>query len=62
MGRANESIAGIQENYSAQATAYWLESLERSLAMMKEYQVSPPPTASRNCDPSSHNPGFIYIK
>ncbi|KAK7998909.1 Meiotically up-regulated protein [Apiospora marii] len=40
MGRANESIAGIQENYSAQATAYWLESLERSLAMMKEYQVA----------------------
>ncbi|KAK8137339.1 BAR domain-containing protein [Apiospora sp. TS-2023a] len=40
MGRANESIAGIQENYSAQATAYWLESLERSLAMMKEYQAA----------------------
>ena len=40
MGRANEQIAGIQENYSAQATSYWLESLERNLAMMKEYQVS----------------------
>ncbi|KAK7952921.1 BAR domain protein [Apiospora saccharicola] len=40
MGRANESIAGFQENYSAQATAYWLESLERSLAMMKEYQAA----------------------
>ncbi|KAK8036115.1 hypothetical protein PG993_008729 [Apiospora rasikravindrae] len=40
MGRANESIAGIQENYSAQASAYWLESLERSLAMMKEYQAA----------------------
>ncbi|KAK7994177.1 hypothetical protein PG989_007558 [Apiospora arundinis] len=40
MGRANEQIAGIQENYSAQATSYWLESLERNLAMMKEYQAA----------------------
>jgi hypothetical protein len=39
MGRANERIAGIQESYVAHATSYWLEGLERSLAMMKEYQV-----------------------
>ncbi|OTA52446.1 BAR-domain-containing protein [Hypoxylon sp. EC38] len=38
MGRANERIAGIQETYVAHATTYWLEGLERSLAMMKEYQ------------------------
>ncbi|KAL7624793.1 hypothetical protein AAE478_004007 [Parahypoxylon ruwenzoriense] len=38
MGRANERIAGIQETYVAHATSYWLEGLERSLAMMKEYQ------------------------
>ncbi|KAI1437411.1 BAR-domain-containing protein [Xylaria sp. CBS 124048] len=38
MGRANERIAGIQENYVAHATSYWLDGLERSLAMMKEYQ------------------------
>ncbi|KAI5865213.1 BAR-domain-containing protein [Durotheca rogersii] len=38
MGRANERIAGIQETYVAHSTSYWLEGLERSLAMMKEYQ------------------------
>ncbi|KAI8624733.1 BAR-domain-containing protein [Xylariaceae sp. FL1651] len=38
MGRANERIAGIQESYAAHATSYWLEGLERSLVMMKEYQ------------------------
>ncbi|KAI1390489.1 BAR-domain-containing protein [Hypoxylon trugodes] len=38
MGRGNERIAGIQETYVAHATSYWLEGLERSLAMMKEYQ------------------------
>ncbi|KAI0100445.1 BAR-domain-containing protein [Hypoxylon sp. NC0597] len=38
MGRANERIAGIQETYVTHATTYWLEGLERSLAMMKEYQ------------------------
>ena len=42
MGRANERAAGIQEQYVADATATWLESLERSLAMMKEYQVRRP--------------------
>jgi hypothetical protein len=39
MGRANESIARRQESYVANATTTWLESLERSLAQMKEYQV-----------------------
>ncbi|KAJ8110178.1 hypothetical protein ONZ43_g5941 [Nemania bipapillata] len=38
MGRANERVAGIQESYVAHATSYWLEGLERSLAMMKEFQ------------------------
>lgn len=40
LGRANEQLASSQEAYVQQATSYWLESLERSLAMMKEYQVS----------------------
>ncbi|KAI0196782.1 BAR domain-containing protein [Xylaria flabelliformis] len=38
MGRANERIAGIQESYVTHATSYWLDGLERSLAMMREYQ------------------------
>ncbi|KPM34616.1 hypothetical protein AK830_g11962 [Neonectria ditissima] len=38
LGRANERIAGIQETYVDCANATWLDSLERSLAMMKEYQ------------------------
>ncbi len=39
MGRTNERIARSQESYVANATTGWLESLERSLAMMKEYQL-----------------------
>lgn len=39
-GRTNERIARIQENYVATATSTWLESLERSLAQMKEYQAA----------------------
>jgi hypothetical protein len=42
MGRTNERIARTQEVYVANATNGWLESLERSLAMMKEYQVHNP--------------------
>lgn len=42
LGRANERIAGIQESYVECATATWLDNLERSLAMMKEYQVCLP--------------------
>jgi len=38
MGRANERIARMQETYCANATSSWLESLERSLVQMKEYQ------------------------
>lgn len=40
LGRANESIARRQEGYVATATSVWLESLERSLAQMKEYQAA----------------------
>lgn len=40
MGRANEKIARVQESYVHNATNGWLESLERSLAMMKEYQAA----------------------
>lgn len=39
MGRTNERIGRIQETYVANATTSWLESLERSLAQMKDYQV-----------------------
>ncbi|KAF2404714.1 BAR-domain-containing protein [Trichodelitschia bisporula] len=39
-GRANEAIARKQESYVAHATTSWLESLERSLAQMKEYQAA----------------------
>jgi hypothetical protein len=37
-GRTEERIARIQEAYIAQATSSWLESLERSLTQMKDYQ------------------------
>ncbi|KAH8702493.1 BAR domain protein [Talaromyces proteolyticus] len=37
-GRAHERLARVQEAYSAEATGNWLESLERNLAAMKEYQ------------------------
>ncbi|KAI9841731.1 MAG: hypothetical protein M1838_003434 [Thelocarpon superellum] len=40
MGRTNERIARLQESYTAKATSTWLESLERSLAQMKEYQAA----------------------
>ncbi|KAL1853771.1 hypothetical protein Plec18167_005022 [Paecilomyces lecythidis] len=36
-GRTQERLARIQESYIAQATSTWLESLERSMAQMKEY-------------------------
>lgn len=39
MGRTNERIGRIQETYVANATSSWMESLERSLAQMKEYLV-----------------------
>lgn len=37
-GRTEERIARIQESYITQATSSWLESQERSLTQMKEYQ------------------------
>ncbi|KAF1809279.1 BAR-domain-containing protein [Eremomyces bilateralis CBS 781.70] len=40
LGRANEIIARKQEGYVTAATSSWLESLERSLAQMKEYQAA----------------------
>ncbi|KAL4980224.1 hypothetical protein BDW66DRAFT_125891 [Aspergillus desertorum] len=39
-GRAEERLARIQEAYIAQATSSWLESLERSLTQLKDYQTS----------------------
>ena len=42
LGRANERIGRMQETYVQNATTSWLESLERSLAQMKEYNVSLP--------------------
>lgn len=42
MGRGNDRVANIQEQFAADASSFWLESLERSLAMMKEYQVRSP--------------------
>ena len=40
LGRANERIARMQETYCANATSSWLESVERSLVQMKEYQAA----------------------
>lgn len=39
-GRANERIARMQDSYVSAATSTWSESLERSLAQMKEYQAA----------------------
>lgn len=39
-GRTEERVARIQERYIAQATSSWLESLERSLTQMKDYQTA----------------------
>lgn len=39
----------MQENYVGNATTTWLESIERSLAQMKEYQVS-----AQNHSPEAH--------
>ncbi|SPN98716.1 related to lysophosphatidic acid acyltransferase endophilin/SH3GL, involved in synaptic vesicle formation [Cephalotrichum gorgonifer] len=38
VGRANERVASLQEQYASEITSTWLESLDRNLAMMKEYQ------------------------
>jgi len=39
MGQANEKIARIQDSYVSKASETWLESMERTLTQMKEYQV-----------------------
>jgi len=39
MGQANEKVARVQDSYVQAAGESWMESLERSLAQMKEYQV-----------------------
>lgn len=39
MGRTNDQVANFQEQYTNDATKCWADSLERSVAMMKEYQV-----------------------
>ena len=39
MGQANEKIARIQDSYVSRSSETWLESMERTLTQMKEYQV-----------------------
>ena len=40
MGRSHERLARAQETLIVGATTSWLESLERSLVQMKEYQAA----------------------
>lgn len=40
MGRAHERMARAQETLLADSTTSWLESLERNLAQMKEYNAA----------------------
>jgi len=40
MGQANEKVARVQDSYVAAASETWLESMERSLTQMKEYQAA----------------------
>lgn len=47
LGRANERIARMQETYCANATSSWLESVERSMIQMKEYQAAKKKLESR---------------
>lgn len=39
-GQANQRVARLQESFAQNATSSWLEACERSLAQMKDYQVS----------------------
>jgi hypothetical protein len=39
-GKANEAIGRKTDTFVAQSTTAWLESLERSLAQLKEYQAA----------------------
>ena len=38
-GRTEERLARVQESYIAQSNSSWLESLERALTQLKDYQV-----------------------
>ena len=40
MGKVNNRLSTLQDNYAANAASSWLECLERSLAMMKDYQAA----------------------
>ncbi|ROT34506.1 BAR-domain-containing protein [Sodiomyces alkalinus F11] len=40
LGKANECLAEIQEAYVTEITQQWVEAIDMSLAMMKEYQVA----------------------
>ncbi|RPB26796.1 BAR-domain-containing protein [Terfezia boudieri ATCC MYA-4762] len=40
MGQANEKIARIQDSYVSKVSETWLESMERTLTQMKEYQTA----------------------
>lgn len=40
LGRTNERLGRYQESFVSDATNIWLESTERSLVMMKEYQAA----------------------
>lgn len=57
MGQANEKIARVQDAYVASASESWLESIERSLAQMKEYQVAKLRTRSTNASLTFLPPG-----
>lgn len=40
LGRANDRMGSFQESFATDAATLWLDSIERNLAMMKDYQVS----------------------
>ncbi|KND91944.1 hypothetical protein TOPH_03533 [Tolypocladium ophioglossoides CBS 100239] len=40
VGRANERISDLHTSYADQVTTSWLQHLERSVTMMKEYQAA----------------------
>ncbi|KHN97306.1 BAR domain containing protein [Metarhizium album ARSEF 1941] len=40
VGRANERIANLHNNYAEEVNANWLHHLDRNVAMMKEYQAA----------------------
>jgi len=48
IGQANERIAGFQEGLVEQVNGTWGDNLERSMGMMKEYQVCAAPRSAPN--------------